>query len=138
MEFTGIVGDVAMFSYRLTVCKNCGDKMIPSWANIPRNDRAALEQSGIKIEAGYHDSGLCTECLKAGGYKKACKICRMERTFPHEFSFRITEYPQYPEDDIEYHNVCDDCVSNRQKDVIDLLVFTHEGELKDLRSKRNG
>ncbi len=80
-----------VFSQGLQTCKNCGKKMISAYNNLPDEIKIKLDNYDIQTES-YSDSGICRQCIKKGGFKRSCDICRIEYEFPKEFAFEIPDW----------------------------------------------
>jgi len=106
--------------------------MLPIYNDFPSNLRGELEKHNIRQES-YSDSGLCNVCIKIGGYNRTCDLCNKEYIFPSEFRVKLTYYPKYPEGETEYSYVCNDCVTNKPQETMDLML--HASDIDDLRAK---
>jgi len=105
-------------------CRSCRKLMLRWYRNIPLTDRRAIE-SAVARES-YRDSGICTNCIKSGGFPRKCVICAKNKEFPKEFAYALTRYAKYPEAETEYDYVCNECVQVRCVQLVVLMAEADE------------
>lgn len=130
MDFFRIEKDKLLLSIPLSGnCKKCG-KLLVSYYNsgdIPAYLRHKVAGANVVIES-YAESGICCGCVKEGGFYKRCDCCNEPMEFPKDFLYKLINYPDYPEGEVEHTFICVKCVSDNPQRVIKLLAKSDETE----------
>jgi hypothetical protein len=118
MKFERIENDKIIFSTELYVCSCCDKPMIVWYDKVSPSTLVGI---GIVIES-YVESGICTNCVKAGGFLKTCNCCGKDHVYPDEFKYQITHYAEHTDDEASFEYICFECIKDNTDRVIDMLV----------------
>lgn len=123
-----------VFAVKMSTCRSCNLPMLVWNSPLSYDVKQALEEAGVRLEERSHD-GLCTQCNKEGNFQQACSVCGDKYSFPRQFVFRLTHYPEFPEGETEYMYVCRTCIDQKPQEVIQYMSTA--GEIDSIEEGRD-